>query len=684
MGAQSTWKQELSRYIQQDLAKNDGGYGWKDQPDSHLTPTFAVIGILHNLGQLPGNRDPFIEFVRTHHPQHGVSKEAGGSGAEVRTLVYQQIQAILWLEGSAEAFADQVKDWESQAGFTANYEKHGYPVLMQEMMTPVCRDLLNIPLKDPDGLLAYLDSRRRKNGSFNNAPASDGGDGNILNTYWSLAARNLVTKKDPLARETIEWIQSSQLENGGFTHQPDPEIGINDEVSYTWAAVRALDLLSAAPKDKGKCIEYLASLRNPDGGFGNRPGLPSTPMATYYAVDALKMLDAFSFLDTARIANEAPGPTALSGLNVYTVQFQASGSGSPREAVMLADSMNIHLWGAKNADSLWVVAAQRLADEKKVPVTFFHANEPYGKYIHVEGMGSFSHITDYISPAGERAIFMPDSTSWNQFAREFTRPLTGQGGGLMLQISNNEPLARLLLDESVNRGGYVAISTIHFGQNFLFFLPYLHQYRHQLPLVALQDAHGMESWWWAGELAGYRTLFLAEEPTYPEMMKALKNNWVVAVRRDAVSSHKTRILGGAPGVREYIVSRSEEWEWWKKGETALHRPVAAITVVEPSDSFEVAAPARGVNIRIRCLWDGKRQILKEPLVELNQLRVDSKVVETAYVQKKDRKGRIQDAWYLYAMPDIREGRHTIEATLRHLKSKATEIVAMEFTYRKKE
>ena len=40
------------RYLE-TLARPDGGYGWDDQPHSHLTPTFAVIGSYRLLGQTP-------------------------------------------------------------------------------------------------------------------------------------------------------------------------------------------------------------------------------------------------------------------------------------------------------------------------------------------------------------------------------------------------------------------------------------------------------------------------------------------------------------------------------------------------------------------------------------------------------------------------------------------------------
>src|SRR5690606_26224176 len=121
------------------------------------------------------------EYVKTHHPQRGPNKEAGPSGAEMRDLVYQQIQALTWLGAEASAFNDEVAAWKSQAGKLANYERGGNPVFMQEMMTLACRRLLGIP--QDEEMKSYILERRRDNGSFNNVPAGDGGDGNILNTY---------------------------------------------------------------------------------------------------------------------------------------------------------------------------------------------------------------------------------------------------------------------------------------------------------------------------------------------------------------------------------------------------------------------------------------------------------------------------------------------------------------------
>ncbi len=707
VAAQSNWRENVIHYVH-SLAKTDGGYGWPDQPDSHLTPTFAAVGILYDLNELPveKQRKELINFIRTHHPQFGdqiipallykqknhvtylsakwrKGTEAGSSGSVLRNLIYQQIRAILWLGGDPSEFKPLVGLWQSQAGNIGNYEKHGYPVLFQEMMTPVCRHLLEISLIDADKTIAYLGSRRRTNGSFNNAPAREGGDGNILNTYWGLYGLEILAENNSLRKNTVQWLQSCQLENGGFTHQPNPAIGGNDEVAYTWAAIKALRLLSARPKDEKASIRYLLSLRNADGGFGNRPGLPSTPISTYYAIDALKALNAFSQLENAKeIKKEQKDKEAFSDLKIYSVQFEAPGIGSPAEAVLLADHLNIQLWGCKNGPSGWISRAQEIADQQKVAVTFFNSDEPYGKFIHVKGMGTFGHVLDFIAPAQAKLPNVEPDPSWQQYHESYIKPLLKNGGALLLQISNNEPLARVLLDESIKNGGYAAISTIHFSQNFLFFLPYLYQYRYQLPFVALVDAHGKEAWWWTDELLHYRTLFLAKAPTYPEMMKALKNNWVVAVRHDSISGYKTRLLGGAPGVQQYILSRQKKWKWWKDQPDLLNRPWAAITIVRPSDSFEVARPEKGVNIRIRCWWLASTSGLKSEITKLKELRIDGRSVQAEYMQKKDRKGRLSDSYYVCQMLKPTEGNHIISATFVNLRDHSTRVIRKDFYYKK--
>src|SRR5690606_30705857 len=92
--------------------------------------------------------------------------------------------------------------------------------------------------------------------------------------------------------------------------------------------------------------------------------------------------------------------TPPAGLNVYSIQLEAPGWGSPLEAVELARDLRIDLWGGKNSEPGWVERAQALADRDGVPVRFFHSNEEYGSYFGLDGFGCYNHLSDPFAPAG--------------------------------------------------------------------------------------------------------------------------------------------------------------------------------------------------------------------------------------------------------------------------------------------
>lgn len=670
--AQASWRADAIKYIDTKILKTDGGYGWEDQPDSHTTVCFATVGTLYDLNALPQDKAKLAEFIRTHHPQRGPNHEAGPSGSDLRNLTYEQIQAILWLGGDVASFTDDVSKWKTQAGLLANYEDHKYPVMYQEAMIPVCQKLVNVPLTDRDAYISYYQSHRRVNGSFNGSPTEAGGDGNILNTLWALRAMDALNAPKDKTAETIAWLQNCQLKNGGFTHQPNATIGADDDVIYTWAGIKALQMLGAKPKNVQAAISYLISLHSADGGFGDRPGIHSTPLATYYAIDALKMLDGFAALAKA----PAPKPIAepkpdFKEYKVYSVQFQAQGGGSPREAVMLAEKLHIQLWGAKYPVKGWIEEAQRIAKQRKVPVTFFIADEPHDNDVTIDGMGSFNHVLDYIAPSKD-PIHYADNAPYAELKNTTLKQLKEVNGGMLLQVANNEPLARILLDESLNSGlGYLGISTVHFGQNFAFWLPYIMEYRYRYPLVTLQDAHGIEAWWWANELTNHRTLFIAKEPTYEAMVTALKNNWTVGIRHDTLSSFKTRMFGGTEAARKFVAANEAGWKWWNAPDQSV-RPQVAITVIGKDDALEAGKPESGLNIRVRTRWMSNRETLKAPAVTLQQLKVDGKAVAVKDTVIKTKRNTIADAYSIYNWGNPAKGTHKIEALIQDVLSKATQ------------
>lgn len=635
------------------LARPDGGYAWAGENDPHLTPTFAVVGCYRALGRTPPAPGRLAEFIRGAHPYLGPRAETRKHAAELWSLTGQQMQALAWLGESVEPFRDRVLSWKGVSTYPKTYEKGGNPILKEEATALACRDLLALAPDDAARtLVPYLEARRRPDGGFNTTPAAEGGPGHVVNTYW--AVRTLLKLQKSLPHETVGWLKECQLPNGGFTWSPKASVGGVDDVVYTWAAVRALEALKAVPSDPTRCLEYLHSLRNSDGGYGYRPGWRSDPLATWHALDALS---AFGRRPEGA-GRPVPPPARLpEGLRPWTIQIQAPGQGSPAEAVELARALRIHLWGAKNAKPGWIERAQEIARTRGVPVTFFVADEEYGTFVGLAGFGSYSHVSDPIGPAG--ADLGPSlagkETPWPDFREARIGALRRAGGRMVWQICDHEEFSRVLLDDSLEHGGYAMLATFHMKQNFVDFLPWSHRYRGRLPFVSLQDAHGPEPWWWTDDLAAHRTIFLAEAPTWGGWLKALENDRVVSVRRDAVTHHELRMSGGAPGVQDLV--RRSGWEEFR-------RPLVSIVALRPGDPFEEGCPQRGLAFRVRIAGSNNPQGRPlEPLAEIESLRVDGRVVEPRLVERKGAQG-LTDLYRVFEMPDPSAGIHRAEVTVR--------------------
>jgi len=673
-----SWARRVCDYLE-GLRRPDGGYAWPDQPRSHLTPSFAAVGCYHLLQHDPPDKGALVKFLRTHHPFHLKKLER-----DLRVFDFQQVQSLLWLGEDVSSFREQVRNWTKLSVYPTAYERHGYPILQLEAMGLLCRQLVGLPMDDVAPAFAeYFESRQRPNGSFNNTPAADGGDGHVMNTWWAIQALEVLGRPVNKREEIVEWVGGCHR-GGGYTFQPKPEppfAGVAD-VTYNWAALRILKHFGVGPDYLEDWLGDLSRLWNSDGGFGPRRGWPSNPEATYRALDtlhALGVLDSFS--PRGPYTRSLPRPKLPKGLKVFTVQIEAHGRGSCIEAVELARTLRIDLWGAKNAAPGWIAKAQSIADQRKVPVKFFVANEEYGTFVDVPGLGTYSHTSDIIAPPGTdfgASLAGDQAVTWEQFRQRRLAPLESAGGRLIWQFGENEELTRLYLDDSLQRGGYAALSTFHFGNpDFTNSEPFLKHYWQQIPFVALQDAHGEEPWWWLDRLVGFRTLFLATEPTWEGWLNALKRNWVVAVRHDGVSNNETWMHGGPPEVVDFVRSRERQWRWW--GSPSLKSPLVSLVAVTPEDPWEAARPEQGVTIRVRCRWDGTTQGLpKTPRVELVKLEVDGQEVTPTLVAPEAKWGAYQDHYHFHHIAQHAAGRHTATAIVRILATKAQSRHTIEF------
>jgi hypothetical protein len=287
--------------------------------------------------------------------------------------------------------------------------------------------------------------------------------------------------------------------------------------------------------------------------------------------------------------------------------------------------------------------------------------------VNVPGLGTYSHTSDIIAPAGAAigaSLANQGAVSWEEFREKRLAPLQRAGGRLIWQFGENEELVRMFLDDSVERGGFAAISTFHFGNpDFINSEPFLQRWRGQIPFVALQDAHGPEAWWFADMTTGFRTLFLAIEPTWEGWLTALKNNWVVAVRHDQWTNGKTWMHSGSREVQDFIREHERDWRWWDNPE--IQRPLVSIVAVKPDDEFEVARPETGVALRVRCAWENTPQgLLKRPLTELLRLSVDGRMTVPKLVSCKRSNGLLDDHYHHVPLPELKTGNHTAHAIVR--------------------
>ncbi len=672
------WHDDVLKYLQ-SLARQDGGYGWDDQPESHLTPTLCVVGCYHLLGREVPAGKRVADFVRTHHPQRGKRKPE----TELHVFEYQQIQSLLWLGADASELAPGIRSWTKPTAYPKNYEMSGHPVFENEIVAIIGRDLLGMKMDDlAPAFIAYVESRQRPNGTFNNVPALEGGDGHVIPTWWGLRALKAMNRHIAHVDEAIAWLTQCQMSNGGFMSAVKPPVGGIEQVTYTWAAVRALALLGGAMQWPGRAFDFIFRCWSAEGGFGERPSCPSNPLTTFYAVDALAAMGKINAEPDRPKPAVAMGRRIDPALKVFTIQIEAPGKGSPTDAVELARSLGIHLWGAKNASPAWLKAAQDVAERRKVPVTFFPANEEYGTWITASGMGTYSHGSDTIAPAGADigpSLAGKGPLTFRQFQNRRWAPLNAAGGRLVWQYNESEPFTMAMMDASALQGGYTAIATHHFGNpDFIANQPFLYRYRHSMPMISLQDAHADESWWWADQLTGFRTLFLAHEPTWEGWLEAMKLNHVAAVRRDPLTEGRVRMYGGVTGLREFLQQREEQWRWWDNS-PRIERPMLSSAVLGPADVFEWSKPQSGLAVRIRlAATNTLKGIPNAPLAKLIAVKLDGRPIEVKEAQKKSPNGALLDRCMIADLGDLTAGRHVLEANAQCLADGRAHAQKIEF------
>ena len=165
---------------------------------------------------------------------------------------------------------------------------------------------------------------------------------------------------------------------------------------------------------------------------------------------------------------------------------------------------------------------------------------------------------------------------------------------------------------------------------------------------------------------GFRTVFLATEPTYAAWLEALEKNWTVAVRNDRWSRDEVLMHGGDEKILDFVRSHEDQWRWWNN--PAIRRPMVSLVAVSPRGPFRPHCQ-KGAHLRVRTAWTNTTQgQLVEPLSQFVSLTVDGVKVDAEEVTKRAGRNRnaLSDHYYLWRIPEPTPEEHNATAVVRVL------------------
>ena len=378
--------------------------------------------------------------------------------------------------------------------------------------------------------------------------------------------------------ECIDWLKSCQTQSGGFRWSPDETVHANyEDVRYTWAAVNALKSLGAEPLDLVGCVDWLNSLQNSDGGFGDKPGWRSRLYSTYYAVDALETLtgDARSAIRPKEVV---AGPWESIPEGKYRI-FQAHSKSPPGgpEMVDAICEMGVDLVGVK-AYPHELMEAFTYAKQRGLPVTLLSNPEFYPHRLRFLNGVSGSHVANFmISPdlsASSRAVYEAANRAgqrnltWPQYQKQVIAPMlrigtlfwpewdAGNGQWGLLD-------AYLMYDDSLfEQPGYNAVHAASklTGQDRIRLYPWRERYLGLLPFIADCDAHG-DIKAYAPALKLYRNVYLAKGNGFEDYLDASINGRSVCVLRTEDEPSAVTYYGATATVA-YLKRHLHDWKWW--------------------------------------------------------------------------------------------------------------------------
>jgi prenyltransferase beta subunit len=466
-------------------------------------------------------------------------------------------------------------------------------------------------VSNPQQLVKFVLDRQAPNGGFVDIRSADGRpidkDTHIAHTFHAVASLRILKEQAPRADRCVRFARQCQVVKtaetdplpgtGGFRFSPDPSRpGNYPDVYYTYAGLQVLNLLRAEPSAASDCRNWLLSLQNHDGGFGDRPGWRSRLYSTYYALHSLALLSPIDgeseestrplsniagtklfgipnrVIPSRRVANPPSPELADPSLKVYQGLFK-----TPLVTLNDLDGLRrrgFDLLAMKTDDFSTATPFQRADDRTDKPLSIVLCPEAYPHRLRRSGGTVLHHVGNFtLDPRwseSERDIWRAADNAgrkglaWRDYQQQVLKPLQKIGSLCYPEQDFEYEFALSAYDDGLyGRAGYNAIQ-VGFNwspRDFVRVFPWRERYTDKLPTIADADSHG-DLKKWSPQLDHTRHLYVARSGSYADFQEAAKNGRVVCVVTGVEGVASGVSYYGRPEAVEFVKARVHEWKWW--------------------------------------------------------------------------------------------------------------------------
>lgn len=244
----------------------DGGFTGREGPSDLYYTSFALRS-LAVLGRLSGDvAQRAAEFLRSR---------LGGQTPVVDFLSLVYAAALLDSAAGIDVFAGQRGDWRQRldgaleplrrddGGYAKTAEGQASGVY-HSFLVLLCREVLELPLPEPERLARFVLAQRREDGGFVEiSPMRRSGTNPTAAAIGIL--RILGALDEATAQAAVDFLLDMQTDEGGL--RANTRIPIADLLSTFTGLLTLADLGAADEVDRRAVRRYAESLQLPEGGF---------------------------------------------------------------------------------------------------------------------------------------------------------------------------------------------------------------------------------------------------------------------------------------------------------------------------------------------------------------------------------------------------------------------------------